>query len=58
MKYGKNSIKYQCITEWNNSLTYFKRNFNNVYGNNHYESFLDGTRNQFKKLIYTLISNT
>ena len=58
MKYGKYSIKYQCVTEWNKSLTYFKNNFNNVYSKNHYESFLGGTRNQFKKLIHSLISNT
>ena len=58
MKYGKYSIKYQCVTEWNKSLTYFKNNFNNAYGNNHCDTFLDGTKNQFKKLIHSFVSNT
>ena len=57
VRYGKNSIKYQSVIESNKSLTYFKNNFNSVYGNNYYDSFLDGTRNQFKKLIYSFVSN-
>ena len=36
VRYGKNFIKYRSVIEWNKSLTYFKNNFNSVYGNNYY----------------------
>ena len=55
-KFGKNSIKYQCITEWNKSLTLMNNTFKNRNINNpNYTSFLDATRSQFKKLLYIIV---
>ena len=55
-KFGKNSIKYQCITEWNKSLTLMNNTFKNKNVNNpNYTSFLDATRSQFKKLLHIII---
>ena len=56
IKYGKNSIKYQCITEWNRSLTNMNNAFLAKYGKiNCYKSFLDLNRKQFYKLIRKII---
>ena len=56
IKYGKNSIKYQCTSEWNKSITKINNNFVMKYRNSHrYNSFLDLNRNQFIKLIRTII---
>ena len=39
--YGKNSIKYQCISEWNNQIIPIKRYFTRKYGaNSRYKNFL------------------
>ena len=55
IKFGKNSIRYQCITEWNNSLTIINNTFKNKNKNTNYTSFLDASRSQFKKLLYSVI---
>ena len=50
VKYGKNSIKYQCTAEWNRSITQINNIFLEKYENSfYYKSFLDLNRNQFKK---------
>ena len=52
VKYGKNSIKYQCTAEWNKCITTINNIFLAKYGNSfYYKSFLDLNRNQFKKLV-------
>ena len=53
-KYGKLSIKYQCVTEWNKSLTSIKNAFDNKF-NLRNITFLDLNRSQFIKLIKTII---
>ena len=58
MKYGKNAIKYQCITEWNKSIddliTCFKIKYVNFH---HYNNIFDLNRNQFKRLILNYIGS-
>ena len=52
VKYGKYSIKYQCTTEWNKSISEINSIFLTKYkDSNIYRSFLDLNRRQFKKLI-------
>ena len=56
VKYGKNSIKYQCTAEWNKSITEIKNIFDAKYRNSpYYKSCLDLNRSQFKKLIHKII---
>ena len=55
IKFGKNSIRYQCVSEWNNSLTIINNTFKNKNKNSNYTSFLDTSRSQFKKLLYAVI---
>ena len=55
-KFGKNSVKYQCVTEWNKSLNIINTTFKIKNKNNpNYTSFLDASRSQFKKLLYFII---
>ena len=56
MKYGKNAIKYQCIAEWNKSITEINSIFQTKYANSHYyKNVFDLNRNQFKRLIQRFI---
>ena len=50
--YGKFSIKYQCIANWNNSLKDIKNAFISKYStNNEINNLLDLNRTQFYNLI-------
>ena len=56
IKYGKNSIKYQCVTEWNRSLPIILNAFQTKYIHNlHYECFLDLNRTQFVSLARKIV---
>ena len=56
VKYGKNSIKYRCVIEWNKSVKAIRNIFDQKYENSHhYKNFLDLSRIQFKKLISKII---
>ena len=55
-KYGKNAIKYQCITEWNKSITEINNSFKSQYSNSlYYKHIFDLNKNQFKRLIQNYI---
>ena len=59
IKYGKNSIRYQCITEWNKSLLHIKNAFTAKY--NHlpcYNSFFDLNKNQFTILVRKIVDSS
>ena len=49
-KYGINSIKHQCILNWNSSLNRSKLLFNNTLNNT--TTVRNMTRNQYKKILY------
>ena len=56
VKYGKNSIKYQCITEWNKSLQSILDDFNTKYKyNHHYESYPNLNRNQVSNIVRKVV---
>ena len=51
-KYGKKSIKHQCVSDWNSHLNLFIQTFNRMYGiNNRYRYFLNLNKKQFYNLI-------
>ena len=54
-KYGKYSIKYQCVIEWNKSLININNAFLFKYSNSHFNSFLDLKRQAFIRLIRKII---
>ena len=54
-KYGKFSIKYQCITEWNKHLTSINNAFLTKYNNLQLNTFLGLNRNQFVSLIRSIV---
>ena len=55
VKYGKNSIKYQCTAHWNKTIKEINNIFVAKYGNClHYKTLFDLNRNQFKKLIQNI----
>ena len=59
IKYGKNSIKYQCITEWNKSLSHIKNAFKAKYSRiPYYKSFFDLNKNQFLNLIRKVVETS
>ena len=53
--YGKLSIKYQCITEWNKSLTSINNAFLAKYNNSFFNTFLDLNREQFIRIVRNVI---
>ena len=54
-KFGKNSIKYQCVSVWNNNINNIRDYFIQKYGiNNRYNNFQNLNKNQFFKLINSL----
>ena len=56
VKYGKNSIKYQCAAEWNKSITEINNFFLAKYRDSlYYKSFFDLNKNQFKKLVNKIL---
>ena len=59
IKYGKNSIRYQCITEWNKSLSQIKNVFTAKYSHlPSYKSIFDLNKNQFISLIRKIINSS
>ena len=54
--HGKNSIKYQSSSGWNNSILLLKNHFIRKYGNdNRYNNFLSLNKHQFSKLIKQIL---
>ena len=54
IKYGKYSIKYQCVTEWNKHISEINKAFRLKYGNV-LDSLLNLNRNQFNKIVRKVI---
>ena len=56
LKYGKFSIKYQCILNWNSSLSGCQDFLNNAL--NYHVTIDNMTRNQYKKMLYKIFFST
>ncbi|MBY0580760.1 MAG: hypothetical protein K2P53_03665 [Rickettsiales bacterium] len=54
-KYGKNSVIYQCICEWNKSLVCIVNEFKKLQLQTPLSSFLYLKQNQFKKILRTIL---
>ena len=54
-KYGRYSIKYQCITEWNKNLSKICNKFLIKYNNLNLSTFLELNMSQFPRLIKNII---